>query len=54
MSNQNILIVEDDVNLGMLLSEFLESQNFNVKLCRNGASGLTSFKKQILIFVFWM
>ncbi len=45
MSNQNVLIVEDDVNLGMLLSEFLESQNFNVKLCRNGASGLTSFKK---------
>jgi len=45
MSNQNILIVEDDVNLGMLLSEYLESQNFNVKLCRNGASGLTSFKK---------
>ncbi len=45
MSNQNILIVEDDVNLGMLLSEFLESQNFKVKLCRNGASGLTSFKK---------
>ncbi|MFK8006556.1 MAG: response regulator transcription factor [Saprospiraceae bacterium] len=45
MSNQNVLIVEDDINLGMLLSEFLESQNFNVKLCRNGASGLTSFKK---------
>lgn len=45
MSNQNILIVEDDVNLGMLLSEFLESQNFKVKLCRNGAAGLTSFKK---------
>lgn len=45
MSNQNILIVEDDVNLGMLLSEFLESQNYKVKLCRNGASGLTSFKK---------
>ena len=45
MSNQNILIVEDDVNLGMLLSEFLESQNYKVKLCRNGASGLASFKK---------
>lgn len=45
MSNQNILIVEDDINLGMLLSEFLESQNYNVKLCRNGASGLNSFKK---------
>ena len=45
MSKKNILIVEDDVNLGMLLSEFLESQNFKVKLCRNGASGLTSFKK---------
>jgi len=45
MTNQNILIVEDDVNLGMLLSEFLESQNYKVKLCRNGASGLASFKK---------
>ena len=45
MSNQNILIVEDDANLGMLLSEFLESQNYNVKLCRNGALGLSSFKK---------
>jgi DNA-binding response OmpR family regulator len=45
MSKKNILIVEDDVNLGMLLSEFLESQDFKVKLCRNGASGLASFKK---------
>jgi len=45
MSNQNILIVEDDVNMGMLLSEFLESKNFNVKLCRNGTLGLASFKK---------
>ncbi len=45
MTNQNILIVEDDIHLGVLLMEFLESENFNVKLCRDGHSGLAVFKK---------
>lgn len=46
MTNQNVLIVEDDINLGVLLMEYLESEDFKVKLCRDGNSGLTSFKKE--------
>ena len=46
MTNQSILIVEDDIHLGVLLREFLESENFNVKLCRDGKSGLSQFKKE--------
>ena len=45
MTDHKILIVEDDNNLGLLLTEFLESENFQVKLCRDGASGLAQFKK---------
>ncbi|KAA3630156.1 MAG: DNA-binding response regulator [Bacteroidetes bacterium] len=40
-----ILIVEDDTSLGFLLMEFLESENFDVKLCRDGESGLKTFQK---------
>ena len=45
-TNQNILIVEDDIHLGFLLMEFLETENFRVKLCRDGESGYSSFKKE--------
>lgn len=41
----NILLVEDDTNLGFLLSEYLESEGFQVKLCRDGASGWRSFMR---------
>lgn len=44
--NKNILIVEDDLSLGFLLMEFLESESFQVKWCRDGDSGLLAFKKQ--------
>ncbi len=44
--NRNVLIVEDDIHLGFLLMEFLESENFKVKLCRDGESGFNSFKKE--------
>ena len=40
--NKNILLVEDDLNLGFLLMEFLEDEGFNVKLCRDGESGFTT------------
>lgn len=40
-----ILLVEDDVNMGFLLTEFLEGEGFEVKLCRDGVSGLTTFKR---------
>ncbi len=46
ISNKRILIVEDDLNLGFLLMEFLQSEGFEVKLCRDGESGLSSFKKE--------
>jgi len=39
-----ILIVEDDVNLGFLLVEYLESNGFEVKLYIDGVAGLTGFK----------
>jgi DNA-binding response OmpR family regulator len=41
--NTRIIIVEDDVNLGFLLVEFLESNGFEVKLYRDGLSALNGF-----------
>ncbi|HRW63268.1 MAG TPA: response regulator transcription factor [Bacteroidales bacterium] len=38
-----ILLVEDDTNLGFLLLEFLESNGYDVKLYRDGVSGLNAF-----------
>lgn len=46
MSKPKVLIVEDDLHLGFLLMEYLESEDFSVKLCRDGNSGLQSFKKE--------
>jgi DNA-binding response OmpR family regulator len=42
---QKILIVEDDISLGFLLMEFLESEGFEVKLARDGAAGWAYFQK---------
>jgi len=42
--NKNILLVEDDLSLGFLLMEFLEDEGYNVKLCRDGESGLQQVK----------
>ncbi len=44
--NKNILIVEDDLSLGFLLMEYLESEGYPVKWCRDGDTGLLAFKKQ--------
>jgi len=44
-TNGNILLVEDDLNLGFLLMELLESEGYGVKLARNGQNGLDHFKK---------
>ncbi|MCL3779080.1 response regulator transcription factor [Prolixibacteraceae bacterium JC049] len=38
-----ILLVEDDINMGFLLVDFLESNGFDVKLYRDGESGLKAF-----------
>jgi DNA-binding response OmpR family regulator len=39
-----IILVEDDVNLGFLLVDFLESNGFEAKLFRDGLSGLNGFQ----------
>jgi DNA-binding response OmpR family regulator len=39
-----ILLVEDDINLGFLLVDFLESDNFEVKLYKDGESGYKGFQ----------
>lgn len=44
MEKVKVLLVEDDLNLGFLLLEFLESNNFDVKLYKDGESGLNAYK----------
>jgi DNA-binding response OmpR family regulator len=40
----HILLAEDDLNLGYLLTEFLENNGLNVKLFRDGESALKAFR----------
>ena len=40
----NILLAEDDLNLGFLLVEFLESHGVQVKLFRDGEAAIEGFK----------
>lgn len=42
---KRLLLVEDDVNLGVLLQELLEMEGFEVKLCRDGNAGESAFGK---------
>jgi DNA-binding response OmpR family regulator len=44
MKRTKILFVEDDTSLGFLLVDFLESNGFDVKLYRDGESGLNGYK----------
>lgn len=41
----NILVVEDDPNLGTILSEFLEAKGYGSVLATNGDEGFKAFKK---------
>ncbi len=45
MKNKNILLVEDDLNFGTLLNDFLTLHSYNVVLAKNGIEGLEKFKK---------
>lgn len=42
----NILYVEDDENLGMLVSDFLELENFNIHLCNDGEEALKAYNNK--------
>ena len=46
MSKIKVLVVEDDPNLGMLLSEYLTAKGFDTHLCNNGQAGYDAFKNQ--------
>lgn len=39
----NILLCEDDENLGMLLREYLQSKGYNAELCPDGEAGYEAF-----------
>lgn len=41
---QQLLVVEDDPNLGLLLLDFLQDQGFGVRLCKDGESGWKAFR----------
>ncbi len=43
---KRILLCEDDENLGMLLSEYLQAKNYEAVLCKNGEEGYKEFLKQ--------
>jgi len=45
-NNSKILVVEDDLNLGFLLAEFLEETGFQVKLCRDAKTALQAITRQ--------
>jgi DNA-binding response OmpR family regulator len=40
----NILLAEDDLNLGMLLVDYLEAEGYQVKLCKDGELALKAFQ----------
>jgi DNA-binding response OmpR family regulator len=39
-----ILLAEDDLNLGILLVDYLEAEGFDVKLCKDGELALKAFQ----------
>jgi DNA-binding response OmpR family regulator len=45
MDSKNILIVEDDPNLGQILSEYLEIKGYKTSLCKDGEEGFKSYRK---------
>lgn len=43
----NILLAEDDKNLGSLLVDYLEAESYKVTLCRNGEDALKTFESNL-------
>ena len=46
MDNLRVLIVEDDPNLGQILSEYLGIKGLNTTLCKDGEEGLEAYQKR--------
>jgi DNA-binding response OmpR family regulator len=45
-NNKKILIVEDDINFGNILKEYLSLNDFKIILAKNGIEGFEKFKKE--------
>jgi DNA-binding response OmpR family regulator len=45
-SNKKILLVEDDINFGSILKEYLGLNDYSVTLAKNGIEGFEKFKKE--------
>ena len=45
MSKAELLVVEDDPNLGDILQEYLTMKGYDTTLCRDGEEGWSKFKK---------
>ncbi|GAB4398033.1 MAG: response regulator transcription factor [Microscillaceae bacterium] len=43
----NILLAEDDFNLGSILQDYLEMEGFEVNLCRDGEEAQLAFKEKM-------
>ena len=48
-----ILLAEDDLNLGVLLVDYLETEGFDVKLCKDGELALKHFTVIHLTYACW-
>ncbi len=44
-TKKKILLVEDDINFGIILRDYLKMNDFDVTLARNGMEGFEKFKK---------
>ncbi len=42
----SILLVEDDINLGLVTQDTLKDAGYKVKLCTDGKQGLIAFNDQ--------
>ena len=52
--NKKILLVEDDLNFGAVLKDYLMLNDFDVTLAKNGMEGFENLKKTHMIYVSWM
>jgi len=50
-TKKSILLVEDDINFGIILRDYLRLNDFDVTLARNGMEGFEKFKKEHFDFI---
>jgi len=46
MQKYQVLVIDDDINIGQLIKIYLEKEGYGVKLSLNGLDGINNFKKQ--------